>query len=174
MALQTLHNEPDDDADREPAELPSESSALSANYVMPPLLNGCGSEDDYESGDEGDDYGNSDYSNDYSNGYSLFPPCKPQPKSATTCNEEKQIPESSNSMEIPEESKSFFVKVLRTISGKLHGWSQPPQMLEPFSIGLPSGELPPSPPASPPAYHDCVRCRVAVDRKSTRLNSSHT
>ena len=160
MALQTLHSE-SDDADREPAELPSESSALSANYVMPPLLNGYGSEGDYyESDDEGDDYGNSDYSN----GYSLFPPCKPQPKSATTCNDEPQIPESSKTMEIPEDakSKSFFVEVLRTISGKLHRWAQPPQMLEPFSINLPSGELPPSPPASPPAYHDCVRCRVAV------------
>ena len=158
MALQTLHSE-SDDAEREPAELPSESSALSADYVMPPLLDGYDSEGDYyESDDEGDDYGNGDY--DYSNGYSLFPPCKP--KSATTCNDEKQIPESSNTKEIPEESKSFLVKVLRTISGKLHGWSQPPQMLEPFSIGLPPGGAPPSPPASPPADHECDRCRVAV------------
>ena len=158
MALQTLHSE-SDDADREPAELPSESSALSADYVMPPLLDGYDSEGDYyKSDDEGDDYGNGDY--DCSNGYSLFPPCKP--KSATTCDDEKQIPESSNEKEIPEKSKSFLVKVLRTFSDKLHGWSQPPQMLEPFSIGLPSGGAPPSPPASPPAYHECDRCRVAV------------
>ena len=94
------------------------------------------------------------------NGYSLFPPCKP--KSATTCNNEKQIPESSNKKEIPEGSESFLVKVLRMFSDKLHEWSQPPQMLEPFSIGLPSGEAPPSPPASPPADHECDRCRVAV------------
>jgi hypothetical protein len=88
----------------------------------------------------------------------------PQPKSATTCNGESQIPENAKPTQIPENAKpkSLLVGILRMFSSRLQGWAQPSQMLEPVSINLPSGDLPPSPPPSPPTYHDCTRCGVGV------------
>jgi hypothetical protein len=163
LNVMALQSEPDD-ADREFAELPSKSLARSADHVMPPLLAEHSSGDDCESDDEGDDGGDDCGGSDWSNGYSLSPPCMPQQKSATTCNDESQIPENAKPTQIPKNSKpkSLLVGILRMFSSKLQGWAQPSQMLEPVSINLPSGDLPPSPPPSPPAYHDCTRCGVGV------------
>jgi hypothetical protein len=106
--------------------------------------------DDCEPDGEGDDCGGSDC-------YSLSPPVVPQPKSATTCNGESQIPEVFK-------PKALLVEVLRSFSSKLQVWAQPSQMLSPISF-----DLPPSPPPSPPAYHDCQRCKIGVSVKNLCL-----
>jgi hypothetical protein len=148
LDVMALQDEPDD-ADRESAELSPKCLARSAHHVMPPELAEYSSdednEDDCEPDGEGDDCGGSDC-------YSLSPPVLPQPKSATTCNGK-----------IPEGFRPKVVGILRSFSSKLQMWAQPSQMLSP------AFDLPPSPPPSPPAYHDCQRCKIGVPVKNLCL-----
>ena len=145
LDVMALQDEPDD-ADREFAELSPKSFARSADHVMPPLLAEYSDDDDCESDDGGDDCGGSDWSN----GYSLSPPCVPQPKSATTCNGESQISENAK-------PKSLLVGILHVISSKLQGWAQPSQMLSPrldqSTVRLPTA-VPPSVAADSPRLHE--------------------
>ena len=113
-------------------------------------------EDDYEPDGEGDDCGS-----DYSNGYSLSLPAVLQPKSATTGNDKSQISEVRIAPKVIN-PKSFLVGILRDISSKLQGWTQPSQMLSPVSFDPPSDSPPPSPPLSPPTHYECPRCEIGV------------